>query len=120
MGLHPKRCLATLGQGVGDAFRWDKNNVVRNDRKAGRDTERDLFGVPGGYATLLSQKTYGQPCPVCGGQIIKETYMGGQFIIALLPAAARIKAPSQEPLLFVALLIRFDGDRCFFAEEFFA
>jgi formamidopyrimidine-DNA glycosylase len=45
--------------------------------KGGRDTETDLFGEKGGYHTILSKNTYGQPCPKCGGEIIKENYMGG-------------------------------------------
>ena len=43
----------------------------------GRDTEKDLFGQVGGYATILSNKTYGRPCPLCGGGIIRKSYLGG-------------------------------------------
>ena len=45
--------------------------------KGGRDTERDLFGCSGGYRTILSAKTKDQPCPVCGGKIRREAYLGG-------------------------------------------
>lgn len=45
--------------------------------QGGRDTEKDLFGNPGGYPTRLSSKTHGQPCLRCGSLIAKESYMGG-------------------------------------------
>ena len=43
----------------------------------GRDTEKDLFGKPGGYRSVLSAKTLAFPCPVCGGAITRKAYMGG-------------------------------------------
>lgn len=43
----------------------------------GRDTEKDLFGQPGGYATILSNKTITKPCPVCGSAIVKKAFLGG-------------------------------------------
>jgi len=43
----------------------------------GRDTEKTLFGEPGGYETILSSKTFKDPCPVCGAKIIRESYLGG-------------------------------------------
>lgn len=52
--------------------------VLRQMRlEGGRDTEKDIFGAPGGYQTVMSKNTYGLPCPGCGGRIVKETYMGG-------------------------------------------
>ena len=45
----------------------------------GRDTERDLFGKPGGYPTVLSSKTLALPCPVCGGGLKREAYLGGNI-----------------------------------------
>lgn len=45
----------------------------------GRDTERDLFGCPGKYKTVLSSKTIKEPCPRCGGEIIREAYLGGNI-----------------------------------------
>jgi formamidopyrimidine-DNA glycosylase len=45
----------------------------------GRDTEKDLFGKEGGYRTVLSHKTYGKPCPLCGGPILRKSYMGGNI-----------------------------------------
>jgi len=46
-------------------------------RLGGRDTEKDLFGQPGGYRTIMSAKNAGAPCPGCGGPITKEAYLGG-------------------------------------------
>jgi formamidopyrimidine-DNA glycosylase len=43
----------------------------------GRDTERDLYGNRGGYVSILSSKTKGQPCPECGTPIEKIQYLGG-------------------------------------------
>ena len=43
----------------------------------GRDTERDLDSNPGGYATIMSRHTVGQPCPACGSAIVKAAYLGG-------------------------------------------
>jgi formamidopyrimidine-DNA glycosylase len=47
--------------------------------RGGRDTEKDLFGKPGGYKTKASKLTVGNTCPVCGGSIRKESYMGGSI-----------------------------------------
>ena len=46
-------------------------------KDGGRDAEKDIYGNPGGYKTILSRLTYKSPCPRCGGTIIKESYMGG-------------------------------------------
>lgn len=47
--------------------------------QGGRDTERDLFGCPGGYKTVLGKNTVDKPCPACGTVIKKEAYMGGSI-----------------------------------------
>ncbi len=77
-GIHPKRKLQTLGED-------EKSKLLRctvsvlNDmtEKGGRDTEKDLFGKAGGYKTRMSKNTWKLPCPVCGGTVVKEAYMGG-------------------------------------------
>jgi formamidopyrimidine-DNA glycosylase len=58
-------------------FRSLKDTLTDMTAKGGRDTERDIHGNPGGYKTILSKNTFGNPCPVCGSQIKKEAYMGG-------------------------------------------
>jgi len=76
--IHPKTKMAELSperiQGMYDAV---KSVLAQMVRQGGRDTERDLFGRPGGYRTILSKNTVGQPCPACGGIIQKEAYLGG-------------------------------------------
>lgn len=60
-------------------------------KKGGRDTEKDLFGKPGGYPTILSNKTASQPCPVCGSGIEKKAYLGGKIYFCPIcqPAIAK-------------------------------
>ncbi len=43
----------------------------------GSFVEKRYIFAPGGYKTLLSAKTYKDPCPVCEGDIIKQAYLGG-------------------------------------------
>lgn len=45
--------------------------------QGGRDTDNNLFGVPGEYRTTLSSKTANLLCPRCYSSIVKEAYMGG-------------------------------------------
>lgn len=76
--IHPKRKLATLdGCELEAMFRAVKSTLAGMTAAGGRDTERDLFGNPGGYRVLLSKNTYAAPCPLCGGAIVKEAYLGG-------------------------------------------
>ena len=76
--IHPRHRVADLS-----ARQWqDLYGAVRSVlaamvRQGGRDTERDLFGHPGGYQTRLSRNTVGKPCPRCGEAIRKESYLGG-------------------------------------------
>jgi formamidopyrimidine-DNA glycosylase len=76
--LHPKRKLDTLDEAERNAlFDSVKATLAEMVRQGGRDTERDLFGAPGGYVTRLSRNTVGRPCPRCGTAIVKESYLGG-------------------------------------------
>jgi formamidopyrimidine-DNA glycosylase len=43
----------------------------------GREDEHDLFDQPGGYRRLMSSATVGKPCPNCGTDIQKISYLGG-------------------------------------------
>lgn len=45
--------------------------------EGGRDTQTDLYGNNGGYRTILSAKTWKNPCSRCGSTIVKEAYLGG-------------------------------------------
>ncbi len=77
-GIHPKRKMSMV---TTDEYRklFDiiKTTLSQMAELGGRDTEKDLFGNPGGYMTLLSKKTLWTPCTVCGYELHKDNYMGG-------------------------------------------
>ncbi len=76
--VHPKRKMGTLSDAeIGALFQTVKDVLAAMTEQGGRDTERDLFGCPGGYTTVLSKHTVGQPCPACRSTIRKEQYLGG-------------------------------------------
>ncbi len=78
--IHPRRKMATLtGPEIDRMFQAVKLVLKEMVDKCGRDTERDLFGNFGGYKTILSKNTVGQPCMVCGTVIKKEPFMGGSI-----------------------------------------
>jgi formamidopyrimidine-DNA glycosylase len=54
-----------------------KTTLAQMTAQGGRDVEKDLFGNPGGYATLLSSKALNWPCPKCGGGLVRQAYLGG-------------------------------------------
>ncbi len=77
-GIPPKRKVGTFTEAEWDRLLHTTGSVLRKMwEKGGRDTEKDLFGSPGGYRTKLSKITYRSGCPVCGGPITKEAYLGG-------------------------------------------
>lgn len=77
-GVNPQSRLSALFEDDFDAlYRCMKGVLAEMAEKGGRDTEKDLFAQPGGYATTMSKNTVQSPCPVCGGQIIKKAFMGG-------------------------------------------
>ena len=53
------------------------------------NTQTDLYGNAGGYKTILSAKTWKNPCLRCGSTIIKEAYMGGS--VYYCPTCQQIK-----------------------------
>ncbi|MGI6151704.1 MAG: zinc finger domain-containing protein [Christensenellales bacterium] len=76
--IHPKRKMGTVsGEEYDGMFNSIQETLSEMTRQNGRDTERDLYGNPGGYRTLLSRNTAGTPCPVCGATIQKAAYLGG-------------------------------------------
>jgi formamidopyrimidine-DNA glycosylase len=78
--ISPKRKMASLSDAELTAILASTKSVlVDMAAKGGRDTERDLFGNPGGYATVLSKNTVGKPCPACGTTIQKAAYLGGSI-----------------------------------------
>ncbi len=78
--VHPKKKIKDLNQKDKDGiFTSIKETLAQMTFQGGRDTEKDLFGRPGGYKTRLSKNTSGGTCDICGGSIIKENYMGGSI-----------------------------------------
>lgn len=78
VGIHPKRKLHTFSENEKRALYHELIAVIEMmAEQNGRNTEKDLFGNPGGYGTRMSRKTVGQPCTKCGNLIQKEAYMGG-------------------------------------------
>lgn len=76
--IHPRRKMGSMSaEEIGAMYRALKTVLHEMAARGGRDTERDLFGCLGGYRTVLSKNTVGQPCPACGAEIKKESYMGG-------------------------------------------
>jgi formamidopyrimidine-DNA glycosylase len=78
--LHPAKKISTLSEAqvktLLDAIR---GTLAEMADRGGRDTEKDLFGDPGGYKTLLCKHTVNTPCTVCGTIIRKKAYMGGSI-----------------------------------------
>lgn len=58
-------------------FHSIKDTFKQMSEQGGRDTEKDIFGEPGGYRTILSKKTYQYPCLTCGDGIVKKAFLGG-------------------------------------------
>ncbi len=77
-GLHPKKKVKTFtAEDKENLFNSIKHTLSEMTSQGGRDTEKDLYGCPGGYKTKLSKLTAGKPCPICDTTIVKEAYMGG-------------------------------------------
>ena len=72
-----KKLSALVGADIDKLYDAVKTTLRDMTELGGRDTERDIFGNPCGYKTILSRNTLDQPCPVCGGAITKKAYMGG-------------------------------------------
>jgi formamidopyrimidine-DNA glycosylase len=80
--IHPKQKMACLSRKeISQMYRAVKSVLQKMTDQGGRDTERDLFGCPGGYQTILSKNTVAKPCPVCGTIIRKEPYLGGSIYV---------------------------------------
>jgi formamidopyrimidine-DNA glycosylase len=76
--INPRRKMSTLDAAERrNLFDTVRSTLHEMTSKGGRDTERDIFGAPGGYPSVLSKNTWNDPCPVCGGAITKEPYLGG-------------------------------------------
>jgi len=80
--IHPKRKMHTLSDSEYEVmFKTVKALLADMTDKGGRDTEKDLFGNPGGYRTVMSKKNDGMPCPDCGDMIKRMAYLGGNVYV---------------------------------------
>ena len=77
-GIQPVRRVSTLSDAEIDALLGSVRQTLRRmTDDGGRDTERDLVGRPGGYATVMGCGALERPCPRCGGRVVKQVYLGG-------------------------------------------
>lgn len=79
-GIHPKRKLGQLSEEeVDELYNSIRKTLQEMYQSGGRDTDKDLYGNPGGYQTKMSKLTKDMPCEKCGAPIRKESYMGGSI-----------------------------------------
>ena len=79
-GFHPRKKVDSLNEkGKNELFAALKDTLSKMMELGGRDTEKDIYGNPGGYTSILSKNTLSSPCKRCGSQIIKEAYLGGSI-----------------------------------------
>lgn len=79
-GLHPRRKLSDVDGGqAAQLYHSIKTTLETMVLSGGRDTEYDLFGKMGGYITRMSRNTLGKPCPVCGADIQRASFLGGSI-----------------------------------------
>jgi len=78
--IHPKRKLQDIkAEGKEFLFSSVKSTLKEMRLGGGRDTEKDLFGKSGAYATILSKNTVNSPCRVCGSVLVRQAYLGGNI-----------------------------------------
>lgn len=78
--IHPKKKMNALsGAQTRELYKSIISTLAEMVSGGGRDTETDLFGSIGGYATKLSKRNTLSICPNCGGPVVKENYMGGSI-----------------------------------------
>lgn len=76
--VNPQSKLSALSdRDLADIYQSLKSTLREMADAGGRDTEKDFFGAPGGYKTILSSKTMAYPCRECGGGVVRKAYMGG-------------------------------------------
>lgn len=78
--LHPKRKIKSLNDDdIATLHKSIVNTLAKMINEHGRDSEKDIYGNPGGYQTVLSAKGYKNGCPICHSEIKKEQYLGGSI-----------------------------------------
>ena len=79
--IHPKQKLCAVTDRYDTLHSAVKSVLAEMTTGGGRSTDKDLFGDPGGYQTILSRFTVGQPCPRCGTLIQRLSYLGGNVYV---------------------------------------
>jgi formamidopyrimidine-DNA glycosylase len=78
--IHPKKKVNSFMKSDREIlFKSIKSTLGEMVSQGGRDTEKDLFGCPGGYITRVSKNTVDKYCSKCASIIKKEAYMGGNI-----------------------------------------
>lgn len=78
--IHPKTKLENLSkEQLLVLYKSVKSTLLEMKNGGGRDTEKNLYGMSGGYVTILSAKTVKHPCIKCGREIVREAYLGGNI-----------------------------------------
>ncbi len=76
--INPKSKVRSLSDAeLETLFKSVKSTLKDMTDNGGRNTEKNLYGEPGGYQSILSAKTKDYPCIRCGGAITRKAYMGG-------------------------------------------
>lgn len=76
--IHPRRKLESLTLEEKEALYGSvKKTLSEMTASGGRDTEKDIYGQPGGYKTKLTAKTKNHLCHECGDMISGEAFLGG-------------------------------------------
>jgi UDP-N-acetylmuramoyl-tripeptide--D-alanyl-D-alanine ligase len=71
--INPKQKVLFLSDNQKEVlFNALKETLVDMTFEGGRDTQTDLYGNAGGYKTILSAKTWKNPCLRCGKTTLKE------------------------------------------------
>ncbi len=77
-GIRPTRKVRDIAPEEAPALHAGiRETMAEAIRLGGRDTERDLFGNPGGYRPILDKRAAGKPCLKCGAAIEAIKLMGG-------------------------------------------
>ncbi len=82
--LHPESILEYLNEDNRVLFfNSIKFTLKQMIDEQGRDTEVNVFGERGGYPTLMSEKSFRQPCYHCGVPITKISHVGSEDYVCL-------------------------------------
>jgi formamidopyrimidine-DNA glycosylase len=76
--IHPRRRAISLSEAERqELYAATRDVLTKAIELGGRDDELNLFGCPGHYARILSNKSAGEPCPECETPIEKISFLGG-------------------------------------------